>query len=214
MGTGWPWGRCSPIRGASAGRARSGSCCVPERPGGEKVGRIGNDVAPFPQRSLGGVCLVVELGEKDRVRLLPHQQGVDDVRCLPAVGRRALRPPCSPEALLLRAFPRRVVEAVEDGQAALEDRPAVPQCPVRAVPPVHLHVKLAMPTVVDEPGLLRRERARLIGAQQVLREDDPSLQLTPARVLALGQIDRAAGQPVLPPAATARREGRCRRRQR
>lgn len=67
------------FRGARWPKCTTG-VLVPERPGGEEVRGFGDDVAPLVQRALVGMRPVVHLGQEDGVRLLPHQQGVDDVR--------------------------------------------------------------------------------------------------------------------------------------
>ena len=54
-------------------------------------------------------------------------------------------------------------------------------------------MELAFPTVVGEAGLLRREVAGALDRGQVLREHDPPFELAPARIVAAGEIDRAAG---------------------
>lgn len=45
---------------------------------------------------------------------------------------------------------------------AVEDIPVIPQRPVRGVPEEHLHVELAVLTVVDEAGLLWGSITRFI----------------------------------------------------
>ena len=67
------------------------------------------------------------------------------------------------------------------------------------MPPVHFEVKLSFPRVVSQPGFLRRIFARVLDGQQVLGENDATLQFKPAWVFAAGQVNRAAGAPEVVP---------------
>ena len=67
------------------------------------------------------------------------------------------------------------------------------------MPPVHLHVELAEPGVDGEAGFLRRVGAGVVDGHDVLREDDAAFEFGGARVCVAGEIDGAAGGPVVLP---------------
>src|SRR5262245_6421313 len=59
------------------------------------------------------------------------------------------------------------------------------------MPPMHLEMKLAVPTVDRKSRLLRRSATRTLNRRQILRKYDASFQFNCAWILTLGQLDRA-----------------------
>src|SRR5690606_1217063 len=116
-----------------------------------------------------------------------------------ALGVGHLRPADAGVALPLGDPPGGGQDLLVPAETPLQEVGPPPQREVRRVPPVHLEVVLAEPTVAYEPRLLRRHRAGRVQRRQVLRQHDATLQLTPARVAALREVNRPAALPKLFP---------------
>jgi len=56
---------------------------------------------------------------------------------------------------------------------------------MNAMPPVHLKVELAVPTVMNQAGLLRRIGPGAIDGCQILRQHDHAFKLVGPRIRAL-----------------------------
>jgi hypothetical protein len=67
------------------------------------------------------------------------------------------------------------------------------------MPPVHLEMELAVPTVEEQSRLGRWKRAGAVDGGVVLRENDAAFEFGRARIGAIPQIDRGAlGPKILP----------------
>jgi len=53
---------------------------------------------------------------------------------------------------------------------------------MKAMPPVHLKVELAVPTVMDQAGLLMRIGPGAIDGCQIVRQHDPAFKLVGPRI--------------------------------
>ncbi len=127
--------------------------------------------------------------------LLPHQERPDRARTLPPVGAGLLGPAGSGAALRAGGLAGERLDGGVPGQAAFQQLRASPQREVRRVPPVHLQVEAAAPAVGDQPGLGGWGGAGAVDRREVLRQDDPPLQLGGALVAAAGQVHRPARAP-------------------
>src|SRR5690606_10315093 len=105
---------------------------------------------------------IIHLREKYRVRLLPDQKRMDLMRPLPSARPDRLRPTRTQIALRLRRPFRYLKNPRVNLQAWIGLWPPVPQSPMGGVPPNHLHVKLPIPSIVDQPAFLWRIRTRLV----------------------------------------------------
>ena len=150
--------------------------------------------------------LEAELGQTDRMRLLPDQQRADRRGRVAALRPHHLGPARTLVALAPRLRKRHGQDLPIPEHAFPEQRGPSPQREMRGVPPVHLEVELAVPTVAGEPGLLRRPRAGALDRGQVLRQHHAPLELLRARVLAALQIDGGAALPEAAPVALAGQE--------
>src|SRR5439155_20861655 len=111
-------------------------------------------------------------------------------------------------ALLPGALARGGEDAVVIAETALQQLGPAPQWKMRGVPPVHLQMEFAIPTVAGQAGLGGRQGAGAVDRREVLREDDAAFQFFPARVLAGGKVDGPAVQPKLLSVAAGGGEGR------
>ena len=99
--------------------------------------------------------------------LLPDKKDTDAARTLSAAGRGHLGPANALVALHFSRGPGRGEDGFVPRQAPFEQFQPVPQGKVNAMPPVHLQVKFAMPTVADQPRFLGRQRAGTLDGEAV-----------------------------------------------
>src|SRR5438874_3696025 len=99
---------------------------------------------------------VAKLRVKDRMRLLPNQQGPDWRRTVAAFRSHHLRPARATIALRVGEFARTRKHRSVPTETPFEQWQAVPQSEVGRVPPMHFEMKLAIPTVDRQSGFRRR----------------------------------------------------------
>ena len=139
------------------------------------------------------------------MRLLPDEKRPDGRRRFRAAGTGHFRPARAGVALLLRRGFGARQNFLVIAEAFFQQRQPVPQREVRLVPPVHFQMKFALPGVVRQPGFRRRIFSGVLDGGEILRQHDAPFEFKPARVLAAGQINRAAGRPELVPIFLRRR---------
>src|SRR5262245_65840755 len=108
------------------------------------------------QRSAVRTRSIAKLRVRYRMRWLPDQQRTNGRWAVRAFGANHLGPSRSGVALRPGQVTRRGQNSFIPSQALLQQRRPVPQRELRRMPPVHLKMKLAVPTVDRQPGLLRR----------------------------------------------------------
>ena len=104
----------------------------------------------------------------NNMRLLPHQQHGNRRRTVHRILRNHLRPPC-PFVSISRSIQSclRQMLLIPD-QTPLQQLRMVPQRQIRLMPQVHLQMKLSVPTVTGQTGLLRRYPSGRLNRQQIL----------------------------------------------
>src|SRR5438067_9986551 len=102
---------------------------------------------------------VAKLCIKDRMRLLPNQQGPNWRRTVATFGSNHLRPARAAISLRLRAITGAGKDRLIPTKTLFQQRQTIPKSKVRGVPPMHLQMKLAVPTIASESGFLRRHRS-------------------------------------------------------
>src|ERR1043165_760122 len=148
------------------------------------------------------------------MRLLPDQKRADGRRTVASLWSDHLGPTRAHVALLSGQFTRARQNRLIPAETSFEQRQTIPQSEVRSMPPMHLQMKLAVPTVDSQPCLLRRFRPGALNGREVLRENDAPLQFSRAMVAARGQLDCAALCPKASPVFAARGKRRRHVRQR
>ncbi len=177
---------------------------VPHRIRSHELGGLKNNPPVFFQGRPILMSPVAQLGVVNRVRLLPDQKHANRARTVPAIGRCHLRPASTLVALKLGGSSGRRENQLVPRQAALQQLRPVPQGEMNRVPPMHLQVEFAEPTVMNQPRLLRWHRAGAINRRKVLREHNPALQFRSAGIGAFGKINRPSACPELPPVICCR----------
>ena len=120
------------------------------------------------------MCTVVEFCKEEGMWLLPRQKRMNFMRPFTPVRPRALGPARSAAPLFMSRLAGRLKKLLIDADAAIELGLSVPQCVVRAMPPVHFKVESTIPTVVDQAALLWGKRTGFIDSHEVLRQHDPA----------------------------------------
>src|SRR5579871_2252263 len=129
------------------------------------------------------------------MRLLPGQKGVDPVRTFSSFRPDIFGPARSPAANSPGGLSCDRQDLAVEVETPHQQILASPQREMSRVPPVHFKVKLSVPTVLNESGFLRGQRASAIDGGLILRKHDAPLQLRPAAVVAARQIDGASRRP-------------------
>ncbi len=172
---------------------------VPKGKRGHEIGGGENHVLIFFEGGPVGMGAIVEFGHVDDVRLFPEEKGADGGGRIEAVGLSHFGPA---GAVVTLAFG--VGEGVGQGKlvkahAVFHEGRAAPEGEVGVVPPIHFHVRAAIPTVHREPGFGGRIFAGGLDGGEVFGEDDAAFEFVPAGVLALGEVNGTAGGPEIIP---------------
>src|SRR2546421_10491711 len=102
---------------------------------------------------------IAQFGVEDRMRLLPNQQWPNRRRTVATFGSDHLGPTRAAIPLRLRAVTGTGKDRLIPTETLFQQRQTLPKSKVCGVPPVHLQMELAIPTVASESGFLRRHRS-------------------------------------------------------
>ena len=165
---------------------------------GHKLGSLFYLPGIFSQRFFRGIGAIHFLGHIDVVGLLPDEERARVRRCFASPGIGHLHPANALEALSLGNLAGfGVGHGVVPLEHLLYGLRAIPKSEVDHVPPGHLQMRAAEPSVVGEACFLWRQVVGAVHLRQVLREHHTALQFLGTRVGALREVYDAA---FLPPA--------------
>src|SRR5215510_504205 len=166
-----------------------------ERERSHELRRFEDDFAIPGERAAIGMRSITQFRVKDRMRLLPNQQRANGRGTVSPFRSNHLGPAGAPVSLSAGTFSRAVKYLSVPVKTSFQQRQSIPKREMRCVPPMHLQMKLAVPAIDRETGLLRRRRARALNGRQVLRKDYPPLELLGSGVATIRKIDGASGAP-------------------
>src|SRR5205807_9639449 len=169
-----------------------------------ELGRFENDFTIAFERRAIAMRQVAKFGVRDRMRLLPNQQRADRRRTVVTSWPNHLWPARSSIALRPSEFARGGKNRSVPTKTPLQQRQAIPQGEVRRVPPMHLQMEFAVPTIDHQSRFLRRHRTRAVNGGEVLRKHHAPFEFRSARVATIGEIDGAAFAPKSLPMPRAR----------
>src|SRR2546423_1024444 len=134
----------------------SSVCCFEKSIRRHKLGRFENDVAIARQGCTIRMGAITQFCVKDRMRLLPDQQWPNRRRTIATFGSDHLGPARARIALSSGAVAGTRKDQVVPTETLFQQRQTIPKSKVCGMPPMHLQMKLAIPTVAGESGFLGR----------------------------------------------------------
>src|SRR2546422_2299196 len=142
-----------------------------------ELGGFENDFTIAFERRAIAMRQVAKFGVKDRMRLLPNQQRADRRRTVVTFWPNHLWPARSSIALRRGEFARGGKNRSVPTKTSLQQRQAIPQGEVRRVPPMHLQMGFAVPTVDRQSRFLRWHRACALNGGGGLAERHPPVEV-------------------------------------